>query len=67
MPQPENPLEELTQALGSFPAEAVACGIVVSNWRDAMEPLHSSITDPEMAYINIATTRAAESVSLFRR
>lgn len=55
---PRDALAQLTAAFGPVTAEMVACGIVVSNWRDAMEPLHRNLRDHEMAYINIATTQA---------
>lgn len=55
---PRDALAQLTAAFGPVTAEMVACGVVVSNWRDAMEPLHRHLRDHEMAYINIATTRA---------
>jgi hypothetical protein len=30
-----------------------ACGLVVSCWRDVVEPFHSSVTDGEMALMNM--------------
>lgn len=60
----DDAIAQLTNAMGPVGAEVVACGIVVGCWRDAMEPFHRLLSDHEMAYINIATTRAvAESCS----
>jgi hypothetical protein len=55
---PQDALIQLTDAIGPVSPETVACGIVVGCWRDAMEPFHRLLDDHEMAYINIATTRA---------
>jgi hypothetical protein len=55
---PRDALNQLTDAIGRVSPEVVACGIVVGCWRDAMEPFHRFLADHEMAYINIATTRA---------
>ncbi len=51
-------LAQVATQVGPFTAEMVACGIVVSCWRDAIEPLHHRLADHEMAYINIGTTIA---------
>ena len=51
-------LEQFTDTVGPVTSEMVACGIVVSCWRDAIEPHYRLLTDPEMAYINISTTVA---------
>jgi hypothetical protein len=37
---------------------AATCGIVVSQWRDAIEPLHFLVSHAEMAFISIATCEA---------
>ena len=58
---PQEALAQLTEQIGPVSPETVACGIVVGTWRDAAEPLHQHLTDPQMAYMNIATTRAIAS------
>lgn len=55
---PHDALTELQQAIGPVTREVIACGVVVSTWRDPMEVLHDRLGDHEMAYVNIATTVA---------